>query len=146
MNDDLIALAVTFSALAVVVPLALVHGTHKAQEVQEAWRRLADRYRLRFEPGLRVVQNTKVTGSLAGRSFLLQKAGSGNQAAFHMELALSGSLPAGLSMKPTGKHLAAHLEVLGEPESQVVERTGEVRDQRRDQRQSERLRRDLRLI
>ncbi len=127
MPEELIGLVVTFSVLAVVVPLALAHGLHKAQEVQEAWRKLAARHSLSFEPGRRVVYNTKVTGSLAGRPFLLQKAGGNNNAAFYMELDLSGSLPVGLSMKPTGKHLAAHLAVLGVPVSEVVGRSGKVK-------------------
>jgi hypothetical protein len=126
MNEDLIGLAVTFSVVAVVLPLALLHGTHKAQEVQEAWRKLAARHRLHFEPGRRVVHKTTVAGALAGRPFLLQKAGGNNNAAFHMELGLNGSLPVGLSMKPTGGHLAAHLAVLGVPVSQVAKRTGKV--------------------
>lgn len=127
MHEELIGLAVAFSVVAVVLPLALVHGTHKAQEGQEAWRKLAARHRLSFAPGRRVVHNTKVTGALAGRPFLLQKVSSNNNAAFHMELDLRGPLPAGLSMKPTGKHLAAHLAVLGVPVSEVVEGSGKVK-------------------
>ena len=127
MHEELIGLAVVFSVVAVVLPLALVHGTHKAQEVQEAWRKLAARHRLSFEPGRRVVHNTKVTGALAGCPFLLEKSGGNDNTAFCMELGLRGSLPVGLSMKPTGKHLAAHVAVLGVPVSEVSERTGEVK-------------------
>lgn len=127
MHDELIGLAVVFSVVAVVVPLALVHGTYKAQEVQEAWRKLAARHRLSFEPGRRVVHNTKVTGALAGRPFLLQRAGGNKDAAFCMELGLRGLLPVGLTMKPTGEHLAAHRAVLGVPVSEVAKRTGKVK-------------------
>lgn len=126
MNEDLIGLTVTFCTLAVLVPLVLLHGTFKAREVQDAWRKLAERHRLDFEPAP-VFRSAEVRGSLAGRPFLLKKTGSGNKAGFFMELGLSGSLPPGLRMKPSGRHLAAHREVLGVPESQVNERSGEVR-------------------
>lgn len=127
MNDDTIGLTVTFAAIAVVLPLALMHGTYKAQQVQEAWRKLADRHRLRFQPGRRVVGQTKVAGSVAGRSFLMQKWGSGNKATFRMELQLRGSLPDGIRLKPCGHLLATQLEVFGVPVSRVVGRSGEVR-------------------
>ena len=126
MNEDLIGLTVTFSTLGVLLPLVLLHGTFKAQEIEDSWRKLAERHRLDFEPAP-AFRSAQVTGSLAGRPFLLKKSGGGNKAGFCMELGLGGALPPGLRMKPRGRHLAAHREVLGVPESHVIERTGEVK-------------------
>jgi hypothetical protein len=126
MNEDLIGPAATISILAVVLSLALLHGTHMAQEIQEAWRKLADRHRLRFEPPRRVLHWPEVAGSVAGRPFLLKKAGGGKHARFYMELGLRGDLPAGLKMKPSGPHVTAHLEVLGVPVSKLKEGGREV--------------------
>jgi len=126
MNEDLIGLTVMFSALALVLPLAFLHASFKAQEVEEAWRKLSLRHRLDFKPG-RLGRGLEVTGSLAGRPFRLKKEGGGNKVAFHMELGLRGSLPAGLRMRPGKRRLTAPSNVSGVPESQVIERTGEVR-------------------
>ncbi len=127
MNEDPIVWTLMFAALAVILPLAFVHGGHKAQELEDAWRKLADRHRLRFERRGALSQNNRVTGILNGHSFLLQRSGGGNKAAMQMELSLIGALPAGLRIKPRGKHAAAHVEILGVPVSHVVEGSGEVR-------------------
>ena len=115
-GEDLIALAAVFAGLAVIVPLALTHGMHQANEVSEAWRRLAERHRLRFDTGSRIVSKTSVTGALGGHEFLLKRAGGGNnKQSVYMELALNGELPAGLRLragKPGPEALAA---VLGMP-------------------------------
>ena len=124
---DLIAMTVMFSCMAVAIFIAVVHGAYKAQEIQEAWRKLADRHRLRYEPKRSLTLKTKVTGSLAGRPFVLRQSGSGNKTAMEMELELHGPLPGGLRMKRCGKHLAAHREVLGVPLSEVIESSGEVK-------------------
>ena len=88
MNDDIIALAALFAAIAAIVPLALVHGSFKAQELHEAWRKLAYRHDLRFDPGPRLRQRSKVSGVLDGREFLLQRAGGNDKAPVFMELRL----------------------------------------------------------
>ncbi len=124
MNDALIGLTTTFAVIAVVLPLAVLHGSHRTQEVQEAWRKLADRHRLRYELHR---SKTKVTGSLGGRPFQLHKSGSGDKASARMEVELGAGLPSGLQMKPIGRHESAHVEVLGVPVSEVDEGTGTVK-------------------
>ena len=86
MNEDVIGLVAMVSGMAVVLSLATVHGSHRAQEIQEAWRKLADRHRLHFEAKPSLLSPTKVSGSLGPRPFLLRQSGSGNQAVIQMEL------------------------------------------------------------
>jgi len=88
MNGDIIGLVVLFVAVAAIVPLALAHGFFKAQEMHEAWRKLAYRHHLRFDPGPRLRQKTNVSGVLDGREFLLQRAGGNDKAPVFMELRL----------------------------------------------------------
>lgn len=111
--EEILALSAIIGAVAAILPLALTHGMHQAQEVSEAWRKLADRHRLQFNSGARVVSKTSVAGVLGGREFLLARAGSGNNQTVCMELTLNGPLPAGLRIqakKPSAEGLAAALE------------------------------------
>jgi hypothetical protein len=127
MNEDLIGLTVVLSAVTLVATLVVLHGSHKAEQVHEAWRKLAERHQLQFQPQRSIARQARVTGSLGGRPFRLERSGSGNQAKAHMELDLLGALPNGLRVHSIGAHAGAHREVLGVPVSEVVEGTGEVK-------------------
>jgi hypothetical protein len=121
MNDGIIGITVTLCALGVLVPLLLTHATHRMQQIEDAWRKLAERHRLRFQPGRKL----QVMGSLAGRAFSLASEGSGNKATFTMELELHGPLPQGLQLKGIGKPKDAH-EAAGAPVISVHERSGRI--------------------
>jgi hypothetical protein len=84
--------------------------------LSEAWRKLAARHRLHFDPGRRVVQKTSVSGSLRGREFSLTGVGGNkNHGSVHMELTLRGSLPVGLELHPVDENIAQLAAVTGIP-------------------------------
>jgi len=119
--EAIVGLTVSVCALVLMVPLLLVYAGHKVQLIEDAWRKLAERHGLRFEPGRKLT----VRGELSGRSFAMAGAGAGNNAMYTMELELHGPLPAGLNIKVVGKH-KRHQEVMGEPVATVHERTGRI--------------------
>ncbi len=114
--EELTVLAIGLAVVMLIVPMAVMHGLHHAQELSEAWRKLAARHHLQFDPGRRVVQKTTVSGSLRGREFLLQRVGGNkNHGAVHMELSLRGSLPAGLELHPVDENVAQLAAITGIP-------------------------------
>ncbi len=114
--EELTILTIGLAAAVLVVPMAMMHGLYHAQELSEAWRKLAARHHLQFNPGRRVVRKTTVTGSLRGREFLLQRVGGNkNHGAVHMELSLRGSLPAGLELHPVDENIARLATITGIP-------------------------------
>jgi len=121
MNDGIIGITVALCAVGVLVPLLLTHGSHKMQQIEDAWRKLAERHALRFQPGRKI----QVAGEVAGRSFSLTSEGSGNKATFTMELELHGRLPQGLQLKGIGKRKNAS-DAVAAPVISVNERTGRI--------------------
>ena len=112
--EELTILMIGFAVAVLVVPMVIMHGLYRTQELSEAWRKLASRHHLQFNPGRRVVQKTTVSGSLRGREFLLQRVGGNkNHGAVHMELSLKGSLPAGLELHPVDGNVAQLAAVTG---------------------------------
>ena len=89
MREDVIGVVVTLAVIAAIVPLIVVQGAFRLQELHEAWRKLAYRHGLHFDPGPRLVLKATVSGSINGRTFLLQRAGgNNNKAPVYMELGL----------------------------------------------------------
>ncbi len=110
-----------------IAPLVIMHVIDREQERTEAWRKLAARYHLQFNPGRRVVRKTTVSGFLRGREFSLdQVAGNKNHGAVHMELLLRGSLPEGLELHPVDESVAQLAAVTGIPVEAMVGRGDQV--------------------
>jgi hypothetical protein len=126
--EEIIALSAIIGAVAAILPLALTHGLHQAQEASEAWRKLAERHGLTFNSGRHVVSKTSVTGALGGREFQLERVGDNkNTQSAYMQVTLKGQLPAGLHMQ-TGKPKAGASSVSAETPLAAGEReVAEVR-------------------
>ena len=114
--EELTILTIGFAAASLIASLVIMHVLHHTEELSEAWRKLAARHHLQFNPGRRVAQKTTVSGSLRGREFLLQQGGGNKKhAGVHMELSLRGSLPAGLELHPVDENVAQLAAVTGIP-------------------------------
>ncbi len=114
-------LTIGLAVALLIAPLVIMHVLDREQDRTEAWRKLAARHHLQFNPGRRVVQKTTVSGILRGREFLLdQVAGKKNQAAVHMELLLGGSLPEGLELHPVDGSVAKLAAITGIPVEAMV--------------------------
>jgi len=66
-------LTIGLAVALLIAPLVIMHVLDREQDRTEAWRKLAARHHLQFNPGRRVVQKTTVSGILRGREFLLDQ-------------------------------------------------------------------------
>ena len=66
-------LTIGLAVALLIAPLVIMQALDREQDRTEAWRKLAARHHLRFNPGRRVVQKTTVSGILRGREFLLDQ-------------------------------------------------------------------------
>ncbi len=94
--------------LLVVLPLAITHGTHKTRELEDAWRKLAERHHLRYERRSRY-KLPSISGELDGRALHIKGESRKDTAPVCVQLTLHGPLPEGLHIGPH----EARVEVLG---------------------------------
>ncbi len=94
--------------LLVVLPLAITHGTHKTRELEDAWRKLAERHHLRYERRSRY-KLPSISGELDGRALHIKGESGKDTAPICVQLTLHGPLPEGLHIGPH----EARVEVLG---------------------------------
>ena len=92
---------------------AVSHGLHKSAELRETWRKLAERHRLRFDPGRRLVGAPSVVGTLEGRGVHVQAVRKNDKSyTAQLKVDLRGRLPSNLHVAAPAP--AARLSGLGE--------------------------------
>ena len=94
--------------LVVVLPLAITHGTNNVRQLEDAWRKLAERHHLRYERSSRF-KLPSISGEVGGRALLIKREPGQDTSAIRVQLTLEGPLPDGLHIGPH----QARVEVLG---------------------------------
>ena len=98
--DDLIGLFVVLLTAGIML-FAISRGLHHAAELSETWRKLAERHRLRFNPGRKLIGTPAVEGTLQGRYVRVGAVKKSDKTyAAQLQVDVHGSLPSNLRLGP----------------------------------------------
>lgn len=91
--DDLIGIFIVLMTAGIIL-FAVSRGLHLTSELSETWRKLAERHRLRFSPGRRLVGMPSAEGRLEGRHVHIKTVHQSDKSyAAQLQVELHGSLP-----------------------------------------------------
>ena len=107
-SGAVVAIGVALLVLVVVLPLAITHGTNNVRQLEDAWRKLAERHHLRYERSSRF-KLPSISGEVGGRALLIKREPGQDASPIRVQLTLHGPLPDGLHIGPH----QARVEVLG---------------------------------